>query len=218
MTSANTCSMSRRDHLARLLIGALSTTVAPPKRKAASPRDVATEFTALARRQALRIAFSHMNPFVCLRGLGLCSLHFILCSLKTPAISHLSPDFVCLHFLEKPSRSPKSPLLTLSAEALDFTLFTVPKPLNNCPLGNLKPLKSPVIPHIPLNSSSPIRQRFSFLPFSLLSLNPPLISRDLHLFPALPRNSRVPEKCAPVRYLLLPLTAPTLPCQPCAPK
>src|SRR5688572_7332802 len=51
--------MSRRDRLARLLIGARFATAAPPKRKASFPRDVATGFIALARRQGLRNVFPH---------------------------------------------------------------------------------------------------------------------------------------------------------------
>src|SRR5688572_28080886 len=82
MTSAYACSMSRRDHLARLLIGALSTTAAPPKRKAPSPRDIATEFTALPRRPGLRSAFLHCCPFACLPSLSLCSLRLLLFSSK----------------------------------------------------------------------------------------------------------------------------------------
>lgn len=68
MTSASVGSMSRRDHLARLLIGAISIT-APLKRKAFSLRDVApVELNALPRRQGLRSAFPPSFLSAGLRG------------------------------------------------------------------------------------------------------------------------------------------------------
>src|SRR5688500_11711161 len=106
MTSAYPCSMSRRDYLARLLIGAPST-VAPPKRKASFPRDVATEFTALPGRQGHRIVFPHSCPFAHLRCLWLCSLRFLLFSLKSRS------------FALSPFRH-----VTFSPQPVDFTIFT----------------------------------------------------------------------------------------------
>src|SRR5688572_11440836 len=150
MTSAYACSMSRRDHLARLLIGALSTTVAPPKRKASSPRGVATEFTALARKQGIRIDFPYSCPFVRLRGLA----HVYIppgssCSPFHPLNHDFRPVFpTFLHFFHllfatlmrlawrrhRPSLLPRPFLrqvlfrdlasLHSSTQPLDFTHFT----------------------------------------------------------------------------------------------
>jgi hypothetical protein len=56
--------MSRRDYLARLLIGVRLTTAAPSKRKASSRRDVVTESNVLSRRQGLPTDFLRSRPLV----------------------------------------------------------------------------------------------------------------------------------------------------------
>jgi hypothetical protein len=124
MTSAHSCSMSRRDHLARLFVGALSPRVALPKRKASSPRDVAAEFTGPATRQELHIAFPHCYPFTRLRAFT--HVHILSCSSFHPLNDHFRPVFpTFLHFFhllfaallphawrhQSPSLLPRAPLL-----------------------------------------------------------------------------------------------------------